>query len=69
MGEASSLSARLKPTTFEGAKESNAIASQGIASTNIRLSNNLEIEVCNTLTQNALTFFSLTFNDIFIHEL
>ena len=52
---ASGLTARLKPTTFEGSKETAAIDSYQYATTNLRLSNNIEIgvEVCNTLVQDS----------------
>ena len=39
-GGASSLSVHLRPSTFEGARETAALASQGLDSTGIRLSNN-----------------------------
>ena len=52
---ASGLSAKLKPTTFEGLKEASANDSHQYATANLRLSNNIEIgvEVCNTLVQDS----------------
>ena len=58
---ASSLSASLRPTAFEGGKESAAITSHGFAAANIRISNNLEIgdEVCNTLVKPTTQGFEI----------
>ena len=52
---ASGLTAKLKPTTVEGLKETAANDSHQYATTNLRLSNNIEIgvEVCNTLIQDS----------------
>ena len=52
-GGASGFTSKLSKTTVEGIKETAALKSQELASTGIRLANNLEIgvEVCNNLVQ------------------
>ena len=49
------MTAKLKPTTLEGLRESIAIDSHLYATNNLRLANNIEIgvEVCSTLVQNT----------------
>ena len=52
---ASGFTARLKPNTLEGFKETSALSSHAFATANLRISNNLELgtEACNTLIQQS----------------
>ena len=52
---ASGFTARLKPTTFEGLKETSALSCHAFAMANFRISNNLKIgaEVCGALIEQS----------------